>query len=208
MADWRSMRASGADRERAADLLRAAHGDGRLAWQDYSSRLERLMSSTTHGEIEQVVGDLIPGNDRGGADAGAPAPGGHPPAAPGPSAGAAGAGPTIRTTGPPTMAGNRHQTNRRKAVHGSSRPGAAGNTQRTGADRLASAAVVCGSLVPFTVGISGIPAIVLGHLARRRLKQLPEQAVGNSGQMATAALVLGYLPVVVVTLLVLFLLSR
>lgn len=184
MTDWRSMHASGPDRERAADLLRTAHGDGRLAWPEYSARLERLMASTTHGELHQVVGDLITESARQGSD-------GDPARAQRYSGTRVGGDLGLVARQPPVTRGRGHPAH------------------QIGTERLASAAILCGTLVPFTVGISGIPAILLGHLARRRLKRAPQEAVGgNSAQMATAALVLGYLPLLIGLGVAVFLLTR
>ncbi|HEY6738336.1 MAG TPA: DUF1707 and DUF4190 domain-containing protein [Actinopolymorphaceae bacterium] len=61
MAEWHSMRASDADRQRAADLLKAAMAEGRLGWTEYQERLDRLMASKNYGEIHQVIADLPSG---------------------------------------------------------------------------------------------------------------------------------------------------
>jgi uncharacterized protein DUF4190 len=58
-----------------------------------------------------------------------------------------------------------------------------------GTNGLAVASLVCGLCEFFTVGVTGIPAVVLGHVAL--------QQIGRSGQsgrgMAITGLVLGYL---------------
>jgi Domain of unknown function (DUF4190)/Domain of unknown function (DUF1707) len=61
MSDWQSMRASDADRERAADVLKAALAEGRLNYDEHRARLDRLMRSGTYGEMQQVVHDLPAG---------------------------------------------------------------------------------------------------------------------------------------------------
>jgi hypothetical protein len=61
MSDWQSMRASDADRERAADVLKAALAEGRLNYEEHSARLDRLMRSGTYGEMQRVVADLPAG---------------------------------------------------------------------------------------------------------------------------------------------------
>lgn len=61
MSDWQSMRASDADRERAADVLKAALAEGRLNYEEHRVRLDRLMRSGTYGEMQQVVADLPAG---------------------------------------------------------------------------------------------------------------------------------------------------
>jgi hypothetical protein len=52
---------------------------------------------------------------------------------------------------------------------------------------LAIAALVCG-VGGFFIGLSFIPAIICGHLARRQIRQTGEQGAG----MALAGIILGY----------------
>jgi hypothetical protein len=52
---------------------------------------------------------------------------------------------------------------------------------------LAIAALVCG-VGGFVIGLSFIPAIICGHLARRQIRQTGEQGAG----LALAGLILGY----------------
>jgi len=59
--------------------------------------------------------------------------------------------------------------------------------------RLAVAAVVCVVAAPCTAGISAIPAIVLGHMARRRVRRTGERGAAE----AARALVLGWLVVLI-----------
>jgi len=56
--DDRSLRASDADRERVAEVLRKAAGDGRLTLAELQDRLEALYAAKTYGELEPVVSDL------------------------------------------------------------------------------------------------------------------------------------------------------
>jgi hypothetical protein len=65
--------------------------------------------------------------------------------------------------------------------------------------RLAVAALVCAAVVPCTVGISAVPAIVLGHMARRRVRRTGERGAAE----ATRALVLGWLAVLIGVLVLL-----
>jgi Domain of unknown function (DUF4190)/DUF1707 SHOCT-like domain len=58
---------------------------------------------------------------------------------------------------------------------------------------LAVAAVACAVAAPCTLGISAVPAIVLGHVARRRVRRTGERGA----DMATRALVLGWLAVLI-----------
>jgi len=56
--DDKAMRASDADREQVAEVLRAAAGDGRLTLAELQDRLEVLYAARTYGELEPVVSDL------------------------------------------------------------------------------------------------------------------------------------------------------
>jgi hypothetical protein len=56
--DDKAMRASDADRERVAEVLRAAAGDGRLTLAELQDRLEALYAAKTYGELDPVVADL------------------------------------------------------------------------------------------------------------------------------------------------------
>jgi hypothetical protein len=64
------MRVSDADRQAAADRLRAAMGEGRLDLLEYDTRLARAYAAVTYGELEQLFTDLPPH----AAPVGAPAP--------------------------------------------------------------------------------------------------------------------------------------
>lgn len=55
----------------------------------------------------------------------------------------------------------------------------------------ATGALVCGVLCVFTGGITGIPAVVLGHMARGEIRRTGEQGDG----FALAGLILGWLSV-------------
>jgi hypothetical protein len=52
------MRAADSDRERTAETLRAAAGEGRLDAEELEQRLEVALSARTLGELEAVVADL------------------------------------------------------------------------------------------------------------------------------------------------------
>jgi hypothetical protein len=54
---------------------------------------------------------------------------------------------------------------------------------------LATGSLVCGILEVFTAGMTGIPAIILGHMARSEIRRTGKRGDG----MAIAGLVLGYL---------------
>ncbi|MEE1940506.1 DUF1707 and DUF4190 domain-containing protein [Streptomyces sp. TRM 70361] len=55
----------------------------------------------------------------------------------------------------------------------------------------ATASLVCAVLIPFTAGITAVPAVILGHKARAEIRRTGE---GGDG-MATVGLVLGWLSI-------------
>ncbi|SFC24028.1 DUF1707 and DUF4190 domain-containing protein [Streptomyces aidingensis] len=55
------MRASHADRERAADVLKAGFAEGRLTKQELDDRLSRLNYAMTYAEIQPLISDLPQG---------------------------------------------------------------------------------------------------------------------------------------------------
>jgi hypothetical protein len=63
---------------------------------------------------------------------------------------------------------------------------------------LAVASLVCGLMEVFTLGITAIPAVILGHVARGQIRRNGER--GDS--MATAGLVLGWLGIAFFVLIV------
>jgi Domain of unknown function (DUF1707) len=64
-----SMRASDQDRERAAEILREAAGDGRLSMTELDERLDAVYAAKTYADIEPIIHDL----PHGGAVAAKPA---------------------------------------------------------------------------------------------------------------------------------------
>jgi Domain of unknown function (DUF4190) len=62
---------------------------------------------------------------------------------------------------------------------------------------LAIAALVCG-VGGFFIGLSFIPAIICGHIARRQIRQTGEQGAG----LALAGLILGYVGIVLFAALI------
>ena len=57
------LRASDADRERHAEILRHATGEGRLTMEELDERLDAVYASRTHSELERLVADVVvPGN--------------------------------------------------------------------------------------------------------------------------------------------------
>ena len=58
MVDRPEMRASDADRDRIAAVLRDAHADGRLAQDELLERLGATYEARTYGELDRLVADL------------------------------------------------------------------------------------------------------------------------------------------------------
>jgi hypothetical protein len=56
------IRASDADRERTATLLREHHAEGRLTPEEFHDRLDRAFTAKTIGELDELLADL-PGID-------------------------------------------------------------------------------------------------------------------------------------------------
>jgi Domain of unknown function (DUF1707) len=52
------LRAGDADRERAAERLRAGHAEGRLDLAEFQERLERCYDAKTIGQLSELVRDL------------------------------------------------------------------------------------------------------------------------------------------------------
>jgi Domain of unknown function (DUF1707) len=73
--DRGSLRASDADRERVADVLRQAAGDGRLTMEELDQRLDAVYAAKTYAELEPITRDL-PQTAGGQAPAPAPVPAG------------------------------------------------------------------------------------------------------------------------------------
>ncbi len=65
----RDLRASDADRERVANVLREAAGDGRLTMDELDERLDAVYAAKTYAELEPITHDLP---DSGAAHAPAP----------------------------------------------------------------------------------------------------------------------------------------
>jgi hypothetical protein len=56
--DPRNLRASDADRERIANVLREAAGDGRLTMAELDERLDAVYAAKTYAELEPITHDL------------------------------------------------------------------------------------------------------------------------------------------------------
>lgn len=68
------LRASDADRDRVADLLRDALAEGRLTADEHAERVEGVLSAKTVGELDVFVRDLPAAQGHGAGTAGAHAP--------------------------------------------------------------------------------------------------------------------------------------
>jgi uncharacterized membrane protein len=64
--------------------------------------------------------------------------------------------------------------------------------QPTGTNSMAIASLVLGAAEFFTVGLTAIPAVICGHIARRQMRETAERGEG----LATGGLVLGYMAIV------------
>ena len=68
----------------------------------------------------------------------------------------------------------------------------------TGTSSLAVAALVCGIAEFFTLGLTAIPAVILGHMARGQIRRTGEQGSG----LALAGLILGWVAIILFVLVV------
>jgi Flp pilus assembly protein TadB len=64
----RGLRASDADRETTAELLRRNHGEGRIDTPELEERIERCYSAKTLGELDELIADLPEGRQRARPD--------------------------------------------------------------------------------------------------------------------------------------------
>ena len=71
--DRGNLRASDTDRERVAEILREAAGDGRLTLEELDERLDAVYAAKTYAELEPITHDL-PNADAPHVPAAAPAP--------------------------------------------------------------------------------------------------------------------------------------
>jgi hypothetical protein len=187
--DWHSMRASDAERERAADVLKAALAEGRLDWDEHRERLDAVMRSRTYGDLHALIVDLPVGPGP------FPPHGGAPNALPGGAAGGpAGIG---YRSGVPELPAHQHGS-RRPAVpyHRGAPPAPLTNPWANYVpapvrltEPLAKVSIACAVLGLCTSGMSAVPAIVTGHLALARIRRTNGEGVG----LAVAGLILGYL---------------
>ncbi|MFB7500271.1 DUF1707 domain-containing protein [Streptomyces sp. NPDC056161] len=68
------LRASDADRDRIADILRDALAEGRLTADEHAERVEGVLNAKTVGELEVFIQDLPAAHGRSAASGYAPAP--------------------------------------------------------------------------------------------------------------------------------------
>ncbi|WP_103886925.1 DUF1707 and DUF4190 domain-containing protein [Actinacidiphila yanglinensis] len=62
----------------------------------------------------------------------------------------------------------------------------------TGTNSAATGSLVCGIIGVCTLGVTSIPAVILGHVARSQIRRTGQ----DGGGQATAGLVLGYLVII------------
>jgi len=152
---WETMRASDADRQRAADVLKAALAEGRLTMAEHESRLHRALSAKTYGDLQEVVHDL-------------------------PSGAVPFVGPAAPiTTAPPW-------TPPTPAPHAGPWPPAQ-VTPRS--HPMATASLVLGIFGLVSLGVTSVPAIVLGHVG---LSRIGGSGFGGGRGLAVGGLMLGY----------------
>ncbi|MBA4867178.1 DUF1707 and DUF2154 domain-containing protein [Streptomyces sp. PSKA54] len=65
-----ALRASDADRDRIADILREALAEGRLTADEHAERIDGVYRAKTLGELEPLVRDLPAGRDAAGSGSG------------------------------------------------------------------------------------------------------------------------------------------
>lgn len=167
------MLAGNADRERGADVLKAAYSEGRLTKDEYDYRLGKAVAARTVEELQLLTADVPNG------------PSAVPPAFHRPpeyeAYGGSGAGRPVPYRQPhqalpfvPQPPPRRH------------------NAAATGA-------LICGLTGPFTLGATAVPAVILGHKARTEIRRTGERGDG----VAVAGLALGWIMLVAVALVVL-----
>lgn len=194
------MLAGNADRERALDVLRAAYAEGRLTDEEHAERSGRALSARTVEELQQLTADV----PQGPAPGPAPPPGGLP--VPGTFHGPVPyQGPyPVQLPQPGPYQGLHHPS--RPMYHGPVYPPAPvypfvpQPVPYRPTNAAATGSLVCGLVTPLTLGISGLPAVILGHKARAEIRRTGERGDGT----AVAGLALGWLALGILLMVLIF----
>jgi hypothetical protein len=165
------MLASTADRERALDVLKDGFVEGRLTKDEYDTRVSSTYAARTYADLAEVTSDL-PGGQSVVA---------YPPAPP-----------AIRAYPPPGPVYPPYPYPPYQQAQ-FTYPPVYEPLPKT--NQRAVGAMWCGILGLF-LGVTSIPAVILGILALRQIRRTGESGYGA----ATAGLVLGLLGIVVIVL--------
>ncbi|SFC24054.1 DUF1707 and DUF4190 domain-containing protein [Streptomyces aidingensis] len=170
--EWQqaALRVADADRERTADVLRAGFAEGRLTRQELDDRLERLPRCLTYADLALLVGDLPQGP---GPRPEWPPAGPYPAPRPDPA-------PLVHIR-PPAV------------------PGAGLKPPKPPINGSALIAGICAGLIPSTLGLTAVPAVIYGHKGHAEIRRTGESGSG----FATAGVVSGYVTLAVLLTLIL-----
>jgi hypothetical protein len=171
------MLASTADRERALEVLKDGFVEGRLTKDEYDLRVSSTYAARTYADLAEVTADLPGGQTLVARPPALPAISGYVPPDPG--------YPYPPYPYPP------------HPYHGYSYPPVYEPLPKTNSRAVGS--MWCGILGLF-LGVTSIPAVILGILALRQIRRTGE---GGSGA-AVAGLMLGLLGTVVIVLHIVF----
>ena len=153
---------SDADRANVQAILNRAYAEGPAQPAGFQARAAQVAGAATNDQLSQLTGR-----------SGAPPP---PPAAPGWGA-------------PPPGAPGWGRRRRARRAGEAPPPGYVPMPYPPRpTNQLAIAALVCGCAQLFFSLLTGIPAVILGHIARRQIRETGE----NGDGMALAGLILGY----------------
>jgi hypothetical protein len=146
-AEHGRMKASDTDRDRTADLLRAAYVEGRLTQEELDTRLGQTYAARTYADLAAQTADLPTGR--------------------------------VAATPPRTLPYLAYPP--------------VSSTNGT-----AVASLICGIMMFFSFGITAVPAVILGHAARRQIRRTRQRGDG----LAVAGLILGWLGLAFFTVIV------
>ncbi len=132
------MLASHQDRDRAVEYLTTAFAEGRMAKEEYDTRMGQALAARTYADLDALMADL---------------PGAQPP------------------------------------------PGMMAPPRTNG---YAVASLICGVGQFFFLTFASIPAVILGHMARRQIRRTGEQGAG----MALAGIIMGWIGICLTLLFV------